>query len=49
MPQLATQVFQEKRPWEFVAVKAACGIVDTVGLSVFLTWWGTRPASDLLG
>ena len=49
VPQLAVQIFQEKRPLEFVAVKAVSGLVDTVGLSMFLTWWGTRPATDLLG
>ncbi|KAA8899516.1 hypothetical protein FN846DRAFT_173019 [Sphaerosporella brunnea] len=48
MPQLVSQVFQERRPAEMVAVKAAVNLVDTVGLSLFLTWWGTRPAHDLL-
>ncbi|KAI5844109.1 hypothetical protein BZA05DRAFT_175609 [Tricharina praecox] len=48
VPLLVTQIFQERRPAEMVAVKAAVGLVDTVGLAVFLTYWGTRPAHDLL-
>ncbi|KAF8250667.1 DUF1761-domain-containing protein [Wilcoxina mikolae CBS 423.85] len=48
VPQLVTQVFQERRPAELVAVKAAVSAVDTIGLSLFLTWWGTMPAHDLL-
>lgn len=46
--QLITQVFQERRPAEFVAVHAAVNAVDTIGLSLFLAWWGTNPAQDLL-
>jgi hypothetical protein len=48
VPQLATHIFQERRPAEIVAVKAAVGVVETVGLAVFLTWWGVRPTHDLL-
>ena len=45
---MATQVFQERRPVEMVAVKAAVAMFDTVGLSLFLTWWGTNPEVNLL-
>jgi len=48
VPTMVGQIFTEKRPMEVVAVKAATNLVDTVGLSMFLTWWGTRPAHDLL-
>jgi len=40
---LVSQIFQERRPVEMVAVKAAVNLVDTVGLSLFLTFWGIRP------
>ena len=46
--QLAGHMFQERRPLEVVAVKAAAAAVETIGLAVFLTWWGTSPAQDLL-
>ncbi|KAI5778277.1 putative UPF0591 membrane protein C15E1.02c [Geopyxis carbonaria] len=48
VPALVSQVFTERRPVEMVAIKAIVSMVDTVGLSLFLTWWGTRPAHDLL-
>ncbi|TGZ77609.1 DUF1761-domain-containing protein [Ascodesmis nigricans] len=48
VPQAVSQVFLDRRPAELVAVKVAANLVDTVGLSLFLTWWGTRPAHDLL-
>ncbi|KAH7026007.1 uncharacterized protein B0I36DRAFT_329683 [Microdochium trichocladiopsis] len=41
-PTYLTQLFTEKRTAETVAVGAAAKIVETVGLSLFLTWWGTR-------
>jgi len=47
-PALVSQIFQERRPFEAVAAKAAVGLLDTVGLAVLLSWWGTRPAHDLL-
>lgn len=42
VPIMITQVFQERRPVELIAVKAAAGLIETLGLSVVLTWWGTR-------
>jgi hypothetical protein len=45
---LVSQIFQERRPAEMVAVKAAVNLVDTVGLSLFLTFWGTSTAYDPL-
>ncbi|CCX30448.1 hypothetical protein FPQ18DRAFT_268178 [Pyronema domesticum] len=48
LPQIISQAFQERRPAELLAVKAAVSAVDTIGLAVFLTWWGTNPAQDLL-
>lgn len=48
VPSMVGHIFTERRPLEQVAVKAATNLVDTVGLAVFLTWWGTRPAHDLL-
>lgn len=41
-PQFISQIFTEKRPLNMVAVGAVSGIVETVGLSVVLIWWGTR-------
>ncbi|PWW78665.1 DUF1761-domain-containing protein [Tuber magnatum] len=48
-PAVVSQLFQERRPAEYIAVRATAGLVETVGLAVFLTWWGIRPAHDLLG
>ncbi|KAI1466094.1 DUF1761-domain-containing protein [Daldinia caldariorum] len=41
-PTYLTQLFTEKRPLDTVAVGATAKILETVGLSLFLTWWGTR-------
>lgn len=40
--QFITQIFAEKRPLDTVAVGAVSRVFETVGLSLFLTWWGTR-------
>lgn len=40
--QFISQVFTEKRPLDTVAVGAVSRAFETVGLSLFLTWWGTR-------
>lgn len=32
----------EKRSLDTVAVSAAAKVFETLGLSLFLTWWGTR-------
>lgn len=41
-PGFIVQVFNEKRPLEQVGVGVVAKVFETVGLSVFLTWWGTR-------
>lgn len=40
--QVVSQVFSEKRPLDTIAVGAVSRVFETVGLSLFLTWWGTR-------
>ena len=40
--QFISQVFTEKRPLDTVAVGALARVFETVGLSLFLTYWGTR-------
>ncbi|KAL1965165.1 hypothetical protein VTN77DRAFT_6078 [Rasamsonia byssochlamydoides] len=41
-PSLLSQIFTEKRPLDTIAVGAVSRAFETVGLSLFLTWWGTR-------
>merc|ERR1712130_100642 len=41
-PSFIAQITTEKRPLEQVAVGALARVFETVGLSVFLTYWGTR-------
>ncbi|KAJ9421722.1 hypothetical protein QL093DRAFT_2293182 [Fusarium oxysporum] len=41
-PGYIAQIFVEKRPLDTVGVSLATKLVETLGLSVFLTWWGTR-------
>ncbi|KAJ5906244.1 uncharacterized protein N7473_003160 [Penicillium subrubescens] len=41
-PGFVSQIFSEKRPLDTVAVGAVSRVFETVGLSLFLTWWGTR-------
>ncbi|PGH21594.1 hypothetical protein AJ80_03027 [Polytolypa hystricis UAMH7299] len=41
-PSFISQLFTEKRPLDTIAVGALSRVFDTVGLSLFLTWWGTR-------
>ncbi|KAI0141216.1 hypothetical protein GGR57DRAFT_487576 [Xylariaceae sp. FL1272] len=41
-PTYLNQLFAEKRSVDTVAVSATAKLVETLGLSVFLTWWGTR-------
>ena len=40
--QFISQIFTEKRPMDTVAVGALARVFETVGLSLFLTWWGTH-------
>jgi len=41
-PSIVSQVVTEKRPMDTIAVSAVARVAETVGLSLFLTWWGTR-------
>jgi len=41
-PTYLNQLFTERRTLDTVAVSATAKIFETVGLSLFLTWWGTR-------
>ncbi|KAI4148961.1 MAG: hypothetical protein LQ340_004855 [Diploschistes diacapsis] len=41
-PSFISQIVLEKRPLDTVAVGAVARVLETVGLSCFLTWWGTR-------
>jgi hypothetical protein len=41
-PGFLSQVFTEKRSLETVGLNVVSKLFETVGLSVFLTWWGTR-------
>ncbi|KYK60529.1 hypothetical protein DCS_01666 [Drechmeria coniospora] len=41
-PGFITQLFSEKRPVDTVGVSVAAKLFETVGLSLFLNWWGTR-------
>jgi len=40
--QIVSQVLTEKRPLDTIAVGAFARVLETVGLSMFLTYWGTR-------
>ncbi|PKS07742.1 hypothetical protein jhhlp_006350 [Lomentospora prolificans] len=40
--QYIAQVFHERRPFDTVGVSIAAKLFETIGLSVLLTWWGTR-------
>ena len=40
--QFISQIFLEQRPLDQVGVGMVARVFETVGLSVFLTWWGTR-------
>ncbi|TID13632.1 DUF1761-domain-containing protein [Venturia nashicola] len=41
-PSLVSQIITEKRPLDTIAVGALARVFETVGLSLFLTYWGTR-------
>lgn len=41
-PTFFNEILIEKRPMETVGVSVLAKVLETVGLSVFLTWWGTR-------
>merc|ERR1712098_897651 len=41
-PGFLVQIFSERRPLDTVGVSFAAKIFETVGLSMFMTWWGTR-------
>ncbi|OCK81153.1 DUF1761-domain-containing protein [Lepidopterella palustris CBS 459.81] len=41
-PAIVSQIITEKRPLDTIAVGTVARVFETVGLSMFLTWWGTR-------
>ncbi|KAJ2904221.1 hypothetical protein MKZ38_008551 [Zalerion maritima] len=41
-PSFISQALVEKRPYDVVGVSVVTKVLESVGLSVFLTWWGTR-------
>jgi len=41
-PSVISQVITEKRPMDTIAVGALARVMETIGLSLFLTYWGTR-------
>jgi len=41
-PSIVSQVLTEKRPLDTIAVGALGRVFETIGLSLFLTYWGTR-------
>ncbi|KAF1358342.1 DUF1761-domain-containing protein [Lizonia empirigonia] len=41
-PSIVSQVLTEKRPLDTIAIGAVARVLETVGLSLFLTYWGTR-------
>lgn len=41
-PTFFSQLFVEKRALETIGVSVVAKLFETIGLSVFLTWWGTR-------
>ncbi|KAH7148477.1 hypothetical protein EDB81DRAFT_463960 [Dactylonectria macrodidyma] len=41
-PGYINQLVVEKRPLDTIGVSLAAKLIETLGLSVFLTWWGTR-------
>ncbi|KAA8644864.1 DUF1761 domain-containing protein [Aspergillus tanneri] len=44
-PGFISQLITEKRPLDTVAVGAVSRVFETVGLGLFLKWWGTRTES----
>ncbi|RMZ92412.1 hypothetical protein DV736_g324, partial [Chaetothyriales sp. CBS 134916] len=41
-PSILAQFVVEKRPLDLIAVGVVSQLFDTIGLSLFLTYWGTR-------
>lgn len=41
-PGYLNELFTERRPIETVGVSVVAKLFETVGLSCFMTWWGTR-------
>jgi len=40
--QYINELFLERRPLETVGINFVAKVLETVGLSTFLVWWGTR-------
>jgi len=43
-PGVISQIVTEKRPMDTVAVGVVTRVFETIGLSMFLTYWGTRTS-----
>ncbi|KAL2016003.1 hypothetical protein VTK56DRAFT_4449 [Thermocarpiscus australiensis] len=43
-PTFISQLIVEKRSLETVGVSVLAKLLETVGLSMFMTWWGTRTS-----
>lgn len=41
-PSFIAHIVTEKRPLDTIAVGTVARLFETVGLSLFLAWWGTR-------
>lgn len=42
VPSVINNVLLEQRPVDVVLAKVAASLLETVGLALTLTWWGTR-------
>jgi hypothetical protein len=46
--QLIAQIVIEQRPLDTIAVGVVTRLFETIGLSMFLTWWGTRTVDSIV-
>lgn len=44
--QIIAQFFTEKRPLDTIAVGGVARVLETVGLTMILTYWGTRTSKS---
>lgn len=44
-PTVVNNILLEKRPVDLVIAKIVASLLETIGLSLTLTWWGTRTNS----
>lgn len=45
LPSVVNNVLLEKRSFDVVLAKVVASLLETIGLSLTLTWWGTRTSS----